>query len=188
MARPQLRAARLRLSLQFRNIPAIGIAIKFFCERLKLGIKPRESPMPRGMMIVMSDRVVSITLYFSVSFRLISLDSQLCGSADRVKVDHDGLPARKIRAIGGYAGTPQGCSVKSLWRAYILVSPHARRVYSCTLLTCVPSVLRLPWLRRQSWLALSGQVSAVNEWNLCRLPLWAGIFGVARREGVARPE
>jgi hypothetical protein len=40
----------------------------------------------------------------------------------------------------------------------------------------------------QSWLALSGQVSAVNEWNLCRLPLWAGIFGVARREGVARPE
>jgi len=100
------------------------------------------------MMIVMSDRVVSITLYFSVSFRLTSLDSQLCGSADRVKVDHDGLLARKIRAIGGYAGTPQGCSVKSLWRAYILVSPHARRVYSCTLLTCVPSVLRLAWLRR----------------------------------------
>src|SRR5271170_7644114 len=40
---------------------------------------------------------------------------------------------------------------------------------------------------QQSWLALSGQVSAVNEWNLCRLPLWAGVFGVARREGVARP-
>src|ERR1700688_200805 len=42
--------------------------------------------------------------------------------------------------------------------------------------------------RKERWPALSGQVSAVDKWNLCRLGSWAAVFGVARREGVARPE
>jgi len=42
--------------------------------------------------------------------------------------------------------------------------------------------------RHERWPALSGQVSAVDKWKLCRLGSWAAGFGVARREGVARPE
>ena len=30
--------------------------------------------------------------------------------------------------------------------------------------------------------------SPLDKWSLCRLPLWCAVVGVARREGVARPE
>jgi hypothetical protein len=40
----------------------------------------------------------------------------------------------------------------------------------------------------ERWPALSGQVSAFDKWNLCRLGSWAAVFGAASWEGVARPE
>ena len=40
----------------------------------------------------------------------------------------------------------------------------------------------------ERWPALSGQLFALDKWTLCRLPLCCAGFGVARREGVARPE
>ena len=42
--------------------------------------------------------------------------------------------------------------------------------------------------RDERWPALSGQVFALDKWTLCRLTSWCAVFGVARREGVARPE
>ena len=40
----------------------------------------------------------------------------------------------------------------------------------------------------QSWPASSVQISALDKWSLCRLPLWYVVVGSSRREGVARPE
>ena len=50
------------------------------------------------------------------------------------------------------------------------------------------SYLRVSTDRQVRWRALSGQVFALDKWNLCRLPSWVAVFGVACREGVARPE
>ena len=79
-----------------------------------------------------------------------------------------------------------GRAASTVWTsAAAFTASSARRRFAAPTISCLSVSVRS---ELQRWPASSGQISALDKWNLCRLPSWAAGFGVARREGVARPE